>query len=204
MTFWETVERGEYVMIALAVLFIFSICLWWIRGAKLKKQTKSYSELMLRVRDLVVEGDVDNALQICDSVSTPGARIIESGLRYIGKPMPEVSSVMQERTRIEKETLRKGCRWLRAIAIIAPLLGLGGTLVGVIDRLRDLGESEQMVDLSMLCHSISPTIVTTVSGLGVGIFALIAYTFLEGTIDSSGRQLDELSSDLTGLLNEPS
>lgn len=204
MTFWETVERGEYVMIALAVLFIITIIVWWVRAAKLGKQRKSYPDLMHRVRDHVMEGDIDNARQICGSVDTPGAKVVETGLSRIGKSMLEVSSSMQESASIEKDAMTKGLRWLRFIAVISPLLGLGGTLVGIIDRLRDLGEVGPIVDLSMLCGAISPTIVTTVSGLGVGIFALVAMTCLDAKIDSSQRRLDELAAEFTDLLNEPS
>ena len=204
MTFWETIQRGEYVMIALAVLFIIDICIWGIRTTKLRKERKGYSGLMHRIRDHVVEGDIENSRQLCKVVSSPGALVIETGLSRIGKPITEVSEAMRDKSLIEKETMDKGIRWTRAIAVISPLLGLGGTLVGIIDRLRDLGEADIPVDLSMLCSSISPTIVTTVAGLGVGVFALISATFLESAADLSKRRLDEIAMEFTDLLNEPS
>ena len=204
MTFWDTVERGEYVMIALAVLLIIIICIWWVRSAKLGRQRKTYPEMMQRVRDHVMEGDIDNARQICEGISSPGARIVEKGLSLIGRPISEVISSMQEMSHIEKDSIGRGSRWLRLIAVVSPLLGLGGTLVGVIDRLRDLGEGGPTVDLSMLCAAISPTIVTTVAGLGVGIFSLIAFTGLEAKIDSSRRSVDEVEMEFIDMLNEPS
>lgn len=204
MTFWETVERGEYVMIALAVLFILIICLWWLKADKLRKQTKSYPDLMNRIRDHVMEGDIENAIQFCASVTTPGAKIIETGLNRIGHSIEDVLSSMKEKALIEKDAMGLGIPWLRTIAVISPLLGLGGTLIGIIDQLRDLGEQGHLVDLSMLCSAIAPTIVTTVSGIGVGIFALLAYSCLETQINYSGHQLDEVASEFTDLLNEPS
>ena len=204
MTFWETVERGEYVMIALAILFIISIIIWWVRSAKLGKERKTYPDLMHRVRDHVVEGDIDNARQLCDALATPGAKVVETGLSRVGKSMMEITTSMQEKAAIEKDIMTKGLRWLRFLAVISPLLGLGGTLVGIIDRLRDLGVMGPTVDMSMLCASIAPTIVTTVAGLGVGIFALIAMTCLDAKIDSSQRRIDEVASEFTDLLNEPS
>lgn len=204
MTFWETVERGEYVMIALAVLFILSVCVWWVRGAKLNRQKKIYPIIIYRMKDHITEGDIENAQKFCQSLSSPGARVISVGLTRIGKPMPEITTDLQTVSNIEKEEMAKGSRWLWAIAVISPLLGLGGTLVGIIDRLRDLGEMGASVDLSMICGAISPTIVTTVAGLGVGIFSLIAYTFLEAAIDSSRRDLDKVAVDFIDILNTPS
>ena len=203
MTFWQTVERGEYVMIALAVIIIICIIIWWVRSVSLGRERKTYPALMQRVRDHVTEGDIENARQQCVAIPSAGSRVIDSGLSRVGQPIGEVISSLNEKARFEKESMKRGCRWLYAFAVISPLLGLGGTLVGIIDRLRDLGESGSAVDIATLCSAISPTIVTTVAGLGTGIFALIALTALEGRINSSERKLDQLSLEFTDLLNEP-
>ena len=204
MTFWETIQRGEYVMFALALLFIAVILIWAIRGARLHSQTKSYYPLMQRIRDHVVEGDLENARQVCESAATPGARVVESGLGQIGQPMREVRETMSETSRIEGYSLEKGTLWLRLIGVVAPLLGLGGTLVGVRDRLRDLGESEIPATVSMVSANIAPTIVTTVAGLGVGIFSLFALACLASQIKGAKRSLETLSQNFQTLLNEPS
>lgn len=205
MTFWETVARGEYIMIPLAVCFILVVCIWWVRSVRLGKQNRSYPSLMHRVRDNVVEGDIDNARQYCNHASTPGARTIEAGLSHVGKPLSEVRAAMQGVSTVEKDIMGRGLPWLKTLAVVTPLLGLGGTLVGIIDRLRDLGEAAaNSVELSTICSEIAPTIVTTVAGLGVGIFALIASTCLESKIEASRRNLDNLRVDLNNLLNEPS
>ena len=203
MTFWETVERGEYVMIALAVLLIFIILIWCIKTARLRKSRKTYPALLQRIRDHVTEGDLENAQLFSQAFSSPGAKIVSVGLRGIGKPIAEISSDIEMAGEIEKGEMNGGARWLSTIAVISPLLGLGGTLVGIIDRLRDLGEMGLLVDMSMLCHAIAPTIVTTVAGLGVGIFSLIAYTCLESSIDISRRDLDKVKADFIDLLNTP-
>lgn len=203
MTFWLTVERGEYVMIALAVVLIITVVIWWVRALRLSKEMNSYPGLMQRIRDHVVEGDLDNARQICGSNPSAGARVVEAGLHRVGHKIEEVVSAMKYRSDIEKEMMKRGCRWLYAFAVISPLAGLGGTLVGIIDRLRDLGESGVPVELSSVCSAIAPTIVTTVAGLGVGIFALIALTALEARIDAAERKLEELQLDFIDLLNEP-
>lgn len=204
MTFWETIERGEYVMFALTVFLIIIICIWWIRGAKLSSLKKRYSPLMQRIRDYIIEGDVENARHLCDVTDSPGARLIGAGLGRVGSPMQEVKESMNSVAAIEKSNMTKGAVWLKAFAVISPLVGLGGTLLGIIDRLRDLGESGGGVDIAMVCGAIAPTIVSTVAGLGVGIFSLFALAGLESSINSAERHLDRLGVDFTNLLNEPS
>ena len=203
MTFWETIERGEYVMFALAVIVIAIVIIWWVRASILHGQRKKYPVLMQRIRDHVMEGDIENSRQICKALSLPGARVVEAGLSRVGQPMGEVKAAMEDASMIEKSHMSRGARWLRAMAVISPLLGLGGTLVGIIDRLRDLGEAGAVVDTAAVCGALAPTIVTTVAGLGVGIFALVALTCLEGSINSAQRNLDELSKEFIDLLNEP-
>ena len=203
MTFWDTIERGEYVMFALAVLVIVIIVIWWVRGVALNRRKKTYHSMMQRVRDHVVEGDLENARQLCEVADSPGGRVICAGIHRIGRPMSEVKGSMNEVADIEKDEMAKGSGWLRSIAVISPLLGLGGTLVGIVDRLRDLGESGANIDTSAVCGALAPTIVTTVAGIGVGIFSLFALTCLEGTINSARRRLDEVSVEFTALLDEP-
>ena len=203
MTFWETIERGEYVMFALAVLFILIICIWWVRSAKLRKGRKGYDTLMQRVKDHLTEGDLENAGQICEASGSPGAQILAEGITLVGHPITDVVVAMQDAADIRKRNMEKGQRWLKAIAVISPLLGLGGTLVGVIDRLRDLGESGVAADTALLAAAIAPTIVTTVAGLGVGVFSLFAATFLDASISKSKHSLDEIREDFIRLLNQP-
>ena len=203
MTFWETIERGEYVMFALAVIVIAGIVILWVRAGQLKRGGKRSSMMMQRVRDHVVEGDIDNARQICSATTIPEGKVVESGLNHIGSPLPVVKAAMAETASIEKSKMSAGARWLYTFAVVSPLLGLGGTLVGIIDRLRDLGEAGETVDTSMVCGAIAPTIVTTVAGLGVGILAIIFLTILEGTIASAGIKLDTTAKELEDLLNQP-
>ena len=204
MTVWTTIERGEYVMFALAVILIVIVLIWWIRGASLVKERKDNPTLLQRVRDHVVDGDLENARQICSASSTPGGRVLESGIKRIGHPITDVEMALNDHREIEVERFRRGVGWLKTFAIICPLLGFGGTLVGLIDRLRDLGEQGALVDISMVCAQVAPTIVTTVAGLIVGIFSLVALTFLESTVNVSRRRLEELCAQFTDLLNEPS
>lgn len=204
MTFWETVERGEYVMIALAVILIVIICIWWARAAVLGKESSSYPSLMQRLRDHITEGDLDNARNLCQASKSAGAKVIDTGVKYIGHPMLQLKSAMADVASIEKDSMGKGSIWLRAFAIISPLLGLGGTLVGIIDRLRDMGEMGGIADASVISAQIAPTIVTTVAGLGVGIFAIIAYTALDSKVENAKNKLDHLAVEFSDLLNEPS
>lgn len=204
MTFWDTVEGGEYIMIALAVVIVVVVCILWVRSWQLHKQKKSYSDLMHRVRDYIVEGDFENAFKLCRAKETPGAFVLETGIRNMGQPIPDILRSMDTVSESEKKKLAKGARWLRFISIAAPLSGLCGTLAGITHRLYLLGAQESGVDISVMAAEIAPTIVTTIAGLITGILALLALVFLEKSIESSQTELNELEAGFINLINEPS
>ncbi|MCH5225950.1 MAG: MotA/TolQ/ExbB proton channel family protein [Muribaculaceae bacterium] len=204
MTFWETIQRGEYVMIALALLLVTAVVIWWVCGLRLRRQRAGYGLLIHKVRDHVTEGDLENARQLCESSATPAARIIEAGLLKVGHPMADIRDAMKARALLEEDGLQRGLPWLRMIAVVAPLAGLGGTLVGVIDRLRDLSQLGVAADIATLSGEIAPTIVTTVAGLGVGIFALLAYSCLASSAAGAKKAMKETSLSFLSLLDEPS
>ena len=204
MTFWETVQCGEYIMIALAVIVIVICCIWISKSLKFERERKSYSSMMQRLRDYVMEGDIENARNLCQAGTTAGSRVVGAGINNIGDSMHNLKLAMHDAIEEETEGFYSGMSWIKSLSVISPLLGLGGTLIGITDRLRDIGERGGVTDLSVLSGAISPTIVTTVAGLGVGIFAIVAYTCLDKIMETGVKRLKGLAYDLTELLNEPS
>ncbi|MCH5238725.1 MAG: MotA/TolQ/ExbB proton channel family protein [Muribaculaceae bacterium] len=202
MTFWECIERGEYVMLALGILLLVIIIVWWVSGLRIAKGGKGYGMLMQRVRDHIVEGDLENAANISENPASPGGAVLAAGISHIGHSIAEIREAMKGVSTIECQKMNRGLIWLRLIAVTSPLLGLGGTLTGIIDRLGYLAKLGN-VDSAAICGALSPTIVTTVVGLGVGIFSLIALVSLESMIKKSERKLEELQLDFISLLEEP-
>ena len=203
MTVWEAIESGEYVMFALAALLLASLIIWIVTAAKLRKEKRAINPLMQRVRDLVTEGDIDNSLQLCQSSPASAARIVEAGLTHLGKHIAEVKSAMRYVADIEKNNLGKGGVWIKTIAFISPLIGFGGTLIGIINRMEWLAVVEPEADIPLFCEVVAPTLVTTVAGLVAAVCSYFAYTCLKTQINSSKNQIDKLTMDMTDLLNEP-
>ena len=204
MTFLETLSAGEYVMIDLAAILVIAIIIWIARACALSSLQKKNVAMMHRIRDYIVEGDIENAKELCESQQTPGAAVILAGLSRVGRQMGEISDAVNSALNIQNAELEKGKRWLQAIAIMSPLIGLGGSLAGICDRLEVLADAGAMADIAMLSAEIAPTIVTTIAGLIVGVAAIFIYFCLDGEIDKAKNRLARLGSDFQNLLNEPS
>lgn len=205
MTFWETLESGEFVMIALAVILIAVIVIWWIKTVSLShSRIKNLPLLLERIKDYINEGDIDNTIGICLMTSTPGGRVMADGLLKLGAPIEEIEERMQKSAVNKKITLASGMIWLKYIAVASPLIGLGGTLAGICHRLNGIIELDGVADCGIIAEAVAPAIVTTVAGIGVGIVAIVALATLESYIACIGRNIDLAIEQLTKLLSEPS
>lgn len=204
MTFWETIIAGEYVMFALALLLIATVWIWWARAAKLHREHKGYEGMIQRLHDYINEGDLESAAGMCSAISTPGGRAVSTGINLIGSPMRQIKGAMDEVESSESLVMENGVAWLKGFAIMSPLLGAGGTLCGICDRLRDLSQSATEVTPAMICGSVAPTVVTSIAGLGVGVFAIIAWISLEGSVNQAKRKLTDVCQKFRDILNAPS
>lgn len=204
LTFGDALESGVYIIIPLAVLLIVAIWIWGKRWKALRSEQQPPSLLMQRIRDYVLEGDIENAAQLCGSSVSAAARILSRGVSRIGYPIAEVANSMYEAEAVENISLEKGLRWLRAIAVIAPLLGALGTLIGVTIAFGNATDDAGMFDGAILCDLLSPTFITLICGLGVGIISLFLMTLLDGAIQKTQNRLSALCVEFLDLLNQPS
>lgn len=204
MTFWDTIKSGEYLLIFEALLLLACVVILWVRMATMRAQSRRSESMMFQVRDYVIEGDIENALRLCEGQKSPGSEIIHAGLRHLGRPMQEIMSAMAMVCDKEKESLYKGSRWLNAISVIAPLAGLGGTLEGICHQLGELAVTNPQVEISQLVFMTAPALITTIGGLLVGVVAVCAEACLDGRAARAEKELYILSSEFVDLINEPS
>ena len=160
--------------------------------------------MLHRLHDYISEGDIESAQGMCSAISSPGALSVRKGLALIGSPMDRIRSEMDEIEKSEGVKMERGVSWLKGLAIMAPLAGAAGTLCGICDRLRDLGNLNTEITLSNICENIAPCIVTTIVGLGVGIFSIVAWISLDGRVIKSKRKLAEVGREFREILNSPS
>ncbi|MDE6243241.1 MAG: MotA/TolQ/ExbB proton channel family protein, partial [Muribaculaceae bacterium] len=125
-TLWTLILDGGYIMIPLALLLLLCIYIFIERCLVISSAMRDDKSLMKRVRDCVLEGDIDNARRICRKTDTPAARLIMKGLSRIGRPMSDVLMAVENTGNIEVSRLSKGLTWLSTTAAGAPMLGFLG------------------------------------------------------------------------------
>ncbi len=204
LSFWSLVMDGGYVMIPLAVLLLVSIYIFIERCIALQRASRSDDTFMKRIRDYIMEGDIDSAVTLCKRTDTPYARLILKGVNRIGRPMNDVLVAIENTGNIEVANLGKGFTWLSTTAAGAPMLGFLGTVIGMIEAFFALANAGTSANITVLSSGIYQALVTTVAGLVVGIAALFAYNFLVSRVNRIMNSMEAKTMEFMDLLNEPS
>ena len=144
---------------------------------------------------LLDAGELDpaEALQICEENDSPVAHIFAHGIRKWGKPSVEVEQAIIDGGERQVSALRKHLRILNGVATISPLLGLLGTVWGMLLAFRDVSSKSSGAGMEQLGTDIALALATTAAGLLIAIPALSIYMYLTARIDALVMEMDDLS-----------
>ena len=145
---------------------------------------------------------IDNSLAYCKSIGGPVSDIFRSGMLRLSKGEDAVEKAIEDTAYREVDKLKRSLRGLAIIASVSPLLGLLGTVYGMISAFQD-ATIAGMGKADMLAEGIYEALVTTAAGLTIAIPVLLVYQYLATRVDSLVDEIDELcvdfmSSCLTG------
>ncbi len=158
---------------------------------------------MDRIKDYMFEGKIEAALKLCQLADKPLARMIEKGLKRLGRPMNDIQIAIENAGNIEVAKLEKGLSILASAAGGAPMIGFLGTVVGMLQAFYDMASAGSNVDITILSTGIYVAMVTTVAGLIVGICAFFAYNYLVSRVSLIVNRLEARTMEFMDLLHEP-
>ncbi len=200
---YEILVQGGWLMVPIALCSILVLAYTVERSIGLRRGRIVPRKLARGLGEAVDAGRVDEALRLCEESRSPLATIARSGLRMHGKvSRPEIEKAMEDAGLREVTRLKRNVRPLATIASIAPLLGLLGTVLGMIEAFNvvaggGIGKEE------LLARGIAMALVTTGAGLSVAIPALALYHYFSGRVQSLVLAIDELLSGVVASLAGP-
>ena len=161
-------------------------------------------ELVKHIRQKIEQRKGAEALALCEANTTPMSTILAAGLRRYGRPRPIVKEAFEEVGRLEVNDLGRFVEVLGTIATVAPLTGLLGTVIGMIDVFRtvvaEVGETVGAVNPASLANGIWVALLTTAAGLTVAIPTYLGYRYLLSRVDQLSIQMEEVSLDLLDVM----
>lgn len=136
----------------------------------------------------------EKAIELCDRDGSPIAKVFKAGAQKWGKASVEVEQAVLDEGERQSNHMRRYLRLINGIATVCPLLGLLGTVLGMIHAFDAISTVEASVDPKiMIATGISQALLTTAAGMTVAIPALIAYLFFSSRVDRRVMEIDSLS-----------
>lgn len=203
MSLIDMAIKGGVIMIPILILSVIAVYIFVERYFAVRKAAQEDINFMNRIKDYIHEGKIESALNLCQSINTPEARMIEKGIQRIGRPLNDVHAAIENIGRLEVYQLEKGMPLLATVAGGAPMLGFLGTVMGMIKAFYDMSMAGSNIDVGLLSNGIYIAMVTTVAGLIVGIVAFFAYNILVAEVDKVVNKLEVKTTEFMDLLNEP-
>jgi biopolymer transport protein ExbB/TolQ len=156
---------------------------------------------MAQVQKLVIANNIDRAIKLCNAAPSAALpRVIKAGLTRANKGEVEIQNAIEEATLEVVPRVQKRTASLQALANIATLLGLLGTIIGLIEAFEALEKATPENRQKMLARGIALAMNTTAFGLVVAIPTLIAHLVLSGTTKKILDEIDMYSVKLENLL----
>ena len=175
---------GGWMMwpLALAALIGLLVIVWKFfdlstKGARTRKFLRQADELIAKRR-------INDALALARDSNTPAGRILAAGLERHDEGTDRVMKAIENVGLIEMASLESGLVWLATVANVAPLMGFLGTVTGMIQAFIAIAQAEGSISPQLLSSGIYQAMVTTATGLIIGLPAYVGYNYLVGKIDS--------------------
>ncbi len=158
---------------------------------------------MRNIEDFLKDGKVDAAIDYCSRQDSPEARILEKGLSRIGRPVSDIVNAMEGQGQAEVANMEMNLNLLAAVPSIAPMLGLLGTVIGMILAFFNLSNSTGSFSPKTLSEGIYTALGQTATGLAVAIPANFFYNLLLTKIDKFILKIQNLSTEFLDIINKP-
>ena len=188
--------RGGPLMWPILLCSVTAVAIILERFYCLHKAGTNVPNISSRVKSLLNKGNADAALKMCETASGPVAHVLAIGIHVRKRDLVEKERIIARAgSRVVRE-LDKNLRGLAIIGNITPLLGLLGTVTGMIKAFMKIQELGGGVDASVLAGGIWEALITTAAGLSVAIPAFVAYHYFEGRVDGIEGEMKDAASEL--------
>jgi len=202
---WQVVLSGGPVMIPLGILSVIAVMLVLIylftmrRGAVVTRRYMTTADALLRKRDYL------GLLAISNRHREAVARIMQRTLDFVTQhpeaTFAEAREIAETEGTRQAAALNQRIAYLADIGTIAPMLGLFGTVLGMIKSFSVVASDIVASRPIMLAEGVSEALVTTATGLVIGIPAMAAYAFFRGRVQSLIAELEAASTQLMALMS---
>jgi biopolymer transport protein ExbB len=205
MNLWQVFLAGGPVMWPILFCSVFALAIilekfWHLHKIKIDSQ-----DFLSKILDKMKRHEIKEALQICDSTKSPISHILKAGILKYDRPRGQIKESIEDASLYEIPRLERNLSALATIAHISPLLGLLGTVAGMIrcfQAIQAKATTFNPISPGDLAGGIWEALFATVAGLIVAIPTFVAYNYLVTCINNFILEMEKASTELVNFLTE--
>lgn len=202
ISFFDLIYMGGWIMIPLGILLLLTVYVFAERYIAIRHASKLDDNFMNIIRDHIVSGNVTAARSFAKNTNSPVARIIDKGVQRIGKPIDVIENSMDNVGQLEMYKLEKNLSLLSVVSRAAPIFGFVGTLVGLMQLFSKIHHDNE-VQLANISQGIYTKLITSITGLVIGLIAFLCYNYLHAQIGRAANKMEASAADFLDVLQEP-
>jgi biopolymer transport protein ExbB len=201
----DVIRNGGPLMIAIAVCSFVLVMFSFERLISLRKGRILPGPFVKRFLEQLRDGELnrDKAISLCEKNNSPIAQVFRAGVSKWGRPAVEVEQAILDAGERQSNHLRKYLRVINGVATISPLLGLLGTVLGMIYAFDAIANVDPNIadPKILIANGISSALLTTAAGMTVAIPALIAYLYFCSRVDRRVIEIDQLGMKVVDIIS---
>ncbi len=198
----EIAMKGGWILIPILLFSLLSIYVIIDRWSAISKAKKS-DNLVKSIEPLLKEGKIDVALAACETNNSPVGKVLAAGLKTIGCPISDVQDAMESEAHQQIDQVSKGMHYLSITSSVAPMLGFLGTIFGVIKIFYNISLTDN-ISIGIISGGLYQKMISSASGLFVGMVAYAAYHLLNAQIDKITSGIERQCNQFIALLRSNS
>ena len=199
MSIVDLIDKGGVLIYPLAALAVWGIAIIAIKSATLRRDRIIVPDAVEQLEALVVNGNIPEATAYCKKHPAPMTRILLAAIINYEKDEAELKESVEEAGRQELPQIQSHLTTLSTIASVSPLLGLFGTVLGMISVFSVLSQQAN-IEANMLAGGISEALVTTACGMAIAMPTLAFYNHFTSRVQNLIIEIEKISLHMVAVL----
>jgi biopolymer transport protein ExbB len=196
----DAFHEGGWGMWPIFCLSVVAVGIITERVVFLRRSTIDKDKLLSLLKQQIMAGNIQGAIKVCSGNPTPMTRIIQAGLTKFNRPDHEVQAAMDEAALRELPRIEKRTGYLAMLGNVATLVGLLGTILGLIHSFAGVAGVDPSMKATLLAKGISEAMNCTAFGLITAVPALLMFAILNGWTQGILDDINEVSVQVVNLV----
>ncbi|MDD3153791.1 MAG: MotA/TolQ/ExbB proton channel family protein [Victivallaceae bacterium] len=200
--FWKLMNDGGPIMWLILLAAVLGMYIFFRKTFQFHREEVNVRELMKGLVNVLKRDGFVEAISLCDNTPGPAARVLTAAIMAYEQGDEDVQHAIDDSCLEEMPKLEAGLNFLGTIGFVAPLLGLLGTVLGMMKAFQTIHDIASVyLSAEQLAGSINMALITTAAGLAVAIPCYVAYNYLVERVNSISLDMEKAASEILYFFN---